>query len=98
MYIPVIQASYCDRKTNNGASPFAYRCIAHIVTEEFITGIDITAAHTAKLHRIPLDVSNEMYDRIKAAADAQGRSVNNFIKFHLENVLKSYESMNNRTW
>ena len=52
----------------------------------------------AKLNRIPLDVPNEMYDRIKAAADAQGRSVNNFIKFHLENVLKSYESMNSRTW
>ena len=52
----------------------------------------------AKLHRIPLDVSNELYDRIKAAADAQGRSVNNFIKFHIDNAVKSYENMNNRTW
>lgn len=52
----------------------------------------------ANLHRIPLDVSNELYAKIKTAADQQGRSVNNFIKFHIENVIKSYENMNNSSF
>lgn len=32
------------------------------------------------LKRIPLDVTKEKYDAIKAAADAAGESVNGFIK------------------
>lgn len=33
-----------------------------------------------KLKRIPLDVSKEKYDQIKAAADNAGESVNGYIK------------------
>lgn len=33
-----------------------------------------------KLKRIPLDVQKEQYERIKAAADAAGESVNGYIK------------------
>lgn len=33
-----------------------------------------------KLKRIPLDVSKEKYDQIKAAADHAGESVNGYIK------------------
>ena len=35
---------------------------------------------TEKLKRIPLDVQKEQYERIKAAADAAGESVNGYIK------------------
>ena len=45
-----------------------------------------------KIHRIPLDIPNEFYDRIKAAADAEGRSVNGFIKFYLKNVVDGLEA------
>lgn len=34
----------------------------------------------ANIHRIPLDVQNEEYERIKAAATAAGESVNGYIK------------------
>ena len=39
-----------------------------------------------------MDISNEFYDRIKAAADAEGRSVNGFIKFYLKNVVDGLEA------
>lgn len=39
------------------------------------------------IHRIPLDVSHEFYDRIKAYADDRGKSVNSTIKFCLDYVL-----------
>lgn len=32
------------------------------------------------LKRIPLDVQKEQYDKIKAAAEAEGESVNGYIK------------------
>lgn len=34
----------------------------------------------ANIHRIPLNVQNEEYERIKAAATAAGESVNGYIK------------------
>ena len=44
-----------------------------------------------KIHRIPLDVSVEFYEKIKAAADAEGRSVNNFIKFYIDAAIKGID-------
>ena len=37
-----------------------------------------------KIKRIPLDVQREQYERIKAAADAAGESVNGYIKKAIE--------------
>ena len=34
-----------------------------------------------KLKRVPLDMPVEMYERVKAAADAENKSVNGLIKF-----------------
>ena len=36
--------------------------------------------HKDKLKRIPLDVSKEKYDQIKAAAEKSNESVNGYIK------------------
>ena len=43
----------------------------------------------AKTHlkRVPLDVTKEKYDAIKAAADANGESVNGFIKAAIDERL-----------
>ena len=38
----------------------------------------------SKLKRIPLDVTKENYEAIKAAADASGEKVNTFIKRAIE--------------
>lgn len=42
-----------------------------------------------RLKRIPLDVSVKMYERIKAAADAEGKSVNGMIKFLVGKYLEA---------
>jgi len=39
------------------------------------------------LHRIPLNVSNDMYNRIKQAADQKNMPVNTFIKWLLGKYL-----------
>ena len=41
---------------------------------------DLYGYQKEKLNRIPLDVQKEQYERIKAAADAAGESVNGYIK------------------
>ena len=43
----------------------------------------------SSLKRVPLDVSQEFYERIKNAADAEGKSVNGFIKWLLEKYFAS---------
>ena len=40
------------------------------------------------IRRIPLEVTHEFYARIKAYANERGRSVNNTIKFLLEDDLR----------
>ena len=40
------------------------------------------------LKRIPLDVPKEKYEQIKAAADAEGVSVNGYIKQAIDDRLK----------
>ena len=42
-----------------------------------------------KLKRIPLDVSKEKYDQIKAAADQVGESVNGYIKKSIDMRMES---------
>lgn len=47
-------------------------------------------AYKAKnVRRIPLDVQNDEYDRIKASADAVGESVNGYIKTAVRNRMDS---------
>ena len=41
------------------------------------------------LKRIPLDVQKEHYDRIKAAADSVGESVNGYIKTAIDRRMDS---------
>ena len=41
-----------------------------------------------KLKRIPLDVSKEKYDQIKAAADAAGESVNGYFQKAVDTVME----------
>lgn len=43
----------------------------------------------ANIHRIPLDVQNEEYERIKAAATAAGESVNGYIKAAIRQRMES---------
>lgn len=40
--------------------------------------------HKEKIKRVPLDMPKAQYDRIKAAADAAGESVNGYIKKAVE--------------
>lgn len=47
-----------------------------------------------KLKRIPLDVTKEKYDEIKAAADQAGESVNGYIKKSIDMRIDA-ESQNN---
>ncbi|MCD7868511.1 MAG: hypothetical protein LUG62_10080 [Clostridiales bacterium] len=42
-----------------------------------------------KLKRIPLDVSKEKYEQIRAAAGASGESVNGYIKKAIDNRLEN---------
>lgn len=41
------------------------------------------------IHRIPLDVQNEEYEQIKAAATAAGESVNGYIKAAIRQRMES---------
>lgn len=43
----------------------------------------------ANIHRIPLDVQNEEYEQIKAAAMAAGESVNGYIKTAIRRRMES---------
>ena len=42
-----------------------------------------------KCHRVPLDLRNEDYDRIKSAADAAGESVSGYIKEAVKRRIES---------
>ena len=43
---------------------------------------------SAHYKRIPLDVPIEFYDKVKAAADAAGQSVNGYIKSAIEEKIE----------
>lgn len=44
---------------------------------------------TENVKRIPLDVQQDFYNRVKACAEAEGQSVNGLIKFLLEKYMKA---------
>lgn len=45
--------------------------------------------HKEKIKRVPLDISKEKYEEIKAAADKAGESVNGYIKTAIDNRMNS---------
>ena len=46
------------------------------------------------LKRIPLDVTKDKYDQIKAAADTAGESVNGYIKRAIDERLEKNQMLN----
>ena len=52
--------------------------------------------HKEKIKRVPLDMPKAQYDRLKAAADAAGESVNGYIKKAVERQISQDSKQNKR--